>query len=59
VRRRPAQANLSYNGSFYDNRDSSLTLAQLPEQLGWCRSRTPASRSRPDNEWHNFRADAP
>jgi MtrB/PioB family decaheme-associated outer membrane protein len=53
-----AQLNLAYNGSFYRNRETSLTLAQPFESLGLAPIVAARLALAPDNEWHNIRADA-
>ena len=53
-----AQLNLAYNGSFYRNREASLTLAQPFESLGLAPIVDARLALAPDNQWNNIRADA-
>ena len=53
-----AQVNLAYNGSFYRNREASLTLAQPFESLGLAPIVDARLALAPDNQWNNIRADA-
>ncbi len=53
-----AQLNLAYNGSFYRNGDSSLSLSQPYEQFGLASITDTRLALAPDNEWNNVRADA-
>lgn len=53
-----AQVNLAYNGSFYRNREASLTLAQPFESLGLAPIVNARLALAPDNQWNNIRADA-
>ncbi len=53
-----AQLNLAYNGSFYRNRETSLTLAQPFESFGLAPIVDARLALAPDNQWNNIRADA-
>jgi len=52
-----AQFNLAYNGSFFRNRDSSLTVEQPFESLGLAPIVAARLALAPDNDWNNVRAD--
>ncbi|HTO08429.1 MAG TPA: MtrB/PioB family outer membrane beta-barrel protein, partial [Myxococcota bacterium] len=52
-----SQLNLTYNGSFYRDQNSSLTLAQPFLGTGLAQIEQARLALPPDNDWHNVRAD--